>query len=206
MFWITAVRLDTYKYTAHTASDVAPLWKDMEKVLKIGFDTQAHQLIRLMATKAHPAGSVHHLQYSLPPAPEALHSKASGTAVSDASPEGTATALKTFPIPWLSRDICHSQQWQKHKRLSGRGGKWRVAKRQLQSTVCTLVNHQVVTWLLSAVPNRSELVARHSGLASEEAEWQGQLHSRSCLAWIYLRLFSMEHSVGAKWNKAVSEK
>lgn len=31
------------------------------------------------------------------------------TAVSDANPEGTATALKTFPTPWLSRDIYYSQ-------------------------------------------------------------------------------------------------
>lgn len=97
MFWITVVRLDTYEYTAHTASDAAPLWKDKEKMFKIGFDTQAHRLIGLMATKAHPAGSVHCLQHSLPPAPEALQSKPSGTAVSDANPEGTAYSTEDMP-------------------------------------------------------------------------------------------------------------
>lgn len=74
----------TLRNIQHTASDISPIWKDKEMMWKIGFDTQAHQLARLLATKAHPAGSLHHLQYSLPPAPEALNCKPRGTAVSDA--------------------------------------------------------------------------------------------------------------------------
>lgn len=67
--------------------------------------TPRHINVLDLCLPRHTPGEVYtSFQYSLPSAPEVLYSKPSVIAILDASPEGTAAALKTFPIPWLSRD------------------------------------------------------------------------------------------------------
>lgn len=91
----------------------------------------------------------HYLQYILPPPPEVLYSKPSVFTTWDASPEGTSAALKTIPIPWLSREICDYPEGNDRGTRGWREEDWGLQKCQLQSTVCILVNHPVVMQLLS---------------------------------------------------------